>query len=386
VARSRDWHNVITAELVSEKPNRKSHAERHVPALDGLRGLAILLIYVLHYGGEKHQSPSRLIHAYVWLKSCGWIGVDLFFVLSGFLITRILIDTRSNCDRMRSFYLRRALRILPVFYGTALVLVCLTRTVDAHWTMGHVAYLVYAQNVAAAMSPPLIWPSRWVFLGHLWSLAVEEQFYLLWPFVVWKVSRGNLRYVCLALILGSAPLRWFVPTTVAYSIIRWDEFAMGALIALDSAGEYQRRFLMMAGLAFLGMAAIFGPSPTTRAMTSFGISAAGLMFSGMLSSVLQGGILARLCSFSWLRCLGRYSYGLYIFHMLWWSAFVAHLPRTTGGQVVWFAGTFAMNLGAAVFSFHLLETPFLNLKQRFESSSPRRLVAAATTGVAPAAL
>jgi peptidoglycan/LPS O-acetylase OafA/YrhL len=344
---------------------------RHIPALDGLRGLAIILVYVYHYGGGTHHSSSKLIHGFVWLKSSGWIGVDLFFVLSGFLITTILIGTRGNSNRVASFYVRRALRILPVFYVTALVLVCLTRALDAHWTLGHVAYLFYAQNVAAAIRPSLNEPSMWISFSHLWSLAVEEQFYFVWPFVVWNVSRGNLRFVCVALILASASVRWFVPTTVAYNIIRWDEFAMGALVAMNIAAGYKPPLLMAAGVAFIGIAAIVGPAPTTPVMAAFGISAAGIMFSGLLSSVLQGGVLARLFSFSWLRYLGKYSYGLYIFHVLWIPAFMVVLPGTAAGQVVWFASTFAVNLGAAIISFHLLETPFLNLKQRFVPTTAR---------------
>jgi peptidoglycan/LPS O-acetylase OafA/YrhL len=156
-----------------------------------------------HFSGGYKGSNS---FARVWsnMAGAGWMGVDLFFVLSGFLITGILYDTALAENRTKNFYTRRALRIFPLFYGILFLLLLLTPVFHLHWQPGHALYFVYLGNMTGILAPGLSSIHEGLNLGHLWSLAVEEQFYMLWPFVVWKVHdrRRLLKIICVVLVLS----------------------------------------------------------------------------------------------------------------------------------------------------------------------------------------
>jgi len=152
--------------------------EKHVPVLDGIRGLAILLVLIHHFaiaGVTLPDSfPGRVAQG---LTQSAWIGVDLFFVLSGFLITGILYDTRESLNYFRAFYARRFLRIFPLYYGFLFVVMAFTRPLQIDWGGRQFLYLTYLDNaliVKHVFSQPL---SPFFNLNYLWSLAVEEQFY-----------------------------------------------------------------------------------------------------------------------------------------------------------------------------------------------------------------
>jgi peptidoglycan/LPS O-acetylase OafA/YrhL len=165
-----------------------------MPELDTLRGIAVLLVLFFHgfgfgfrYGLEGLSEFPKL---FVAATLPGWIGVNLFFVLSGFLITGILLDTKTRPDYYRRFYTRRALRILPLYYAVLLLLAVLTRTglVSRHasWVFLGLSFF-YLSNVTVLLGVAMQY-------GVLWSLAVEEHFYLLWPGVVRRLSRERGRY------------------------------------------------------------------------------------------------------------------------------------------------------------------------------------------------
>jgi peptidoglycan/LPS O-acetylase OafA/YrhL len=167
------------------------------PRLDGVRGIAILLVLVYHltlYGGMAPNGPflDRLWRT--WTLPLG-LGVDLFFVLSGFLITGILLDTKDGPDYFRNFYARRFLRIFPLYYATLAATFLLIPAVrlDAVW------YWTYLINYRFA---DVGWP-RVAYLGHFWTLAVEEQFYLVWPALVFFVPRRVLPWLCVAAVTYS---------------------------------------------------------------------------------------------------------------------------------------------------------------------------------------
>lgn len=172
---------------------------KHWTVLDGVRGLAILLVMSYHFtmGMSGQSLYSRLLFK---LTTVGWCGVNLFFVLSGFLITGILYDTRSASHRFRNFYMRRALRIFPLYYGTLLVLFGLLPWMN-RWTDGFKGIehawpwlWTYSTNLLILLQ------GKWFPLSHFWSLAVEEHFYLVWPLVVFTLDRKSSVRVCLALI------------------------------------------------------------------------------------------------------------------------------------------------------------------------------------------
>jgi peptidoglycan/LPS O-acetylase OafA/YrhL len=220
------------------------------PALDGLRAVAVLLVFGSHY------LPRQM--------AFGWIGVDFFFVLSGFLITGILFDTRFRVNRFKVFYARRILRIFPLYYGV--LLVCLLLYPVFHW-IWHPSWLffpAYLSNYSRFVWPTPIFRAspqveslvstlsfQFPFalrLSHLWSLAVEEQFYLMWPPIVFLVmDRVRLRNVCIAICVGVLVARCVGVAVLPTELLdrkllylatpfRVDALVLGGLLALVVRG------------------------------------------------------------------------------------------------------------------------------------------------------
>src|ERR1700712_1152390 len=173
---------------------------QHINSLDGIRGLAILLVMAGHLFGSTSMSSNRLAQIVLSLRGLSWTGVNLFFALSGFLITTILYETLGSPDYLRSFFVRRMLRIFPLYYGVLLVLLALTPFLPSmHWDGTAIVFLTYTQNLPFAPNP--MGPAPWAVLRHFWSLAVEEQFYLIWPFVLYWLRAW--KRIMLAAIIGS---------------------------------------------------------------------------------------------------------------------------------------------------------------------------------------
>ena len=148
----------------------------------------------------------------------------MFFVLSGFLITGILIETVNLPRYFRNFYIRRSLRIFPLFYGVFVILALLTPVLHLEWHRGHIAYLFYCQNIAMTVDPSIVHVEPAVFLGHFWSLAVEEQYYMLWPLVIWILrDQRKIMRLCLVLIFSTILLRCLLigllPSKLALDLI-----------------------------------------------------------------------------------------------------------------------------------------------------------------------
>jgi peptidoglycan/LPS O-acetylase OafA/YrhL len=183
-------------------PSPTTVLPRWIPPLDGLRGLAILLVIFAHFGEtlSAQRFPERVFRS---LFDFGGTGVDLFFVLSGFLITGILLDSRDAKNYFSAFYMRRILRIFPLYYFALLLVLGLIIPLeriplqfnDVIW------YFVYAQNWTLAIIP---------HLGHFWSLGIEEQFYFIWPLVVWAAGRRRVFQIAIAGSLFSLALRLFL--------------------------------------------------------------------------------------------------------------------------------------------------------------------------------
>jgi peptidoglycan/LPS O-acetylase OafA/YrhL len=193
-----------TTQLLPTAPVVKT---KHYPVLDALRGVAILDVMLYHFcGGYKGNNPALLLGSAI--VDSGWMGVDLFFVLSGFLITGILYDTACTENKVRNFYARRALRIFPLFYGVLVGFLLLTPVLHLHWRTGHLLLFLFMGNMTGIFAPSLGAVHSWINLGHLWSLAVEEQFYMLWPFVVWWVrDRKKLLWMILAVLIAGPIVR-----------------------------------------------------------------------------------------------------------------------------------------------------------------------------------
>ncbi|MBK8322657.1 MAG: acyltransferase [Betaproteobacteria bacterium] len=205
---------------------------RHLPSLDGLRGVAILL--VLCHQFDRIQVTAATgpgVRIFDYALNVGWIGVQLFFVLSGFLITGILMDAKGCPNFIRNFYVRRALRIFPLYFGALMVfLVALPNLGLAPKSWGEVdfAYWVFLSNWFGGEALP-----------HFWSLAVEEQFYFAWPFVVLALNARQVGAVCLALAVASLMARilmvgFGVSPDAIYQVTlsRLDALALGGAAAV----------------------------------------------------------------------------------------------------------------------------------------------------------
>jgi peptidoglycan/LPS O-acetylase OafA/YrhL len=369
------------------------------PALDGLRGLAVLMVFLYHYGGGLH-SQRLLVHLFGLATAAGWTGIVLFFVLSGYLITGTLWDAFGQPRAVLHFYARRALRILPLYYAVLLFVVLASLMHGASFQelrpLG--IFFLFLQDVPGLASQAIVNPSP-LPLYHLWTLAVEEQFYLLWPLLPWIVLRERhtspLRRaldLCLSLFALSALFRLAVygmlytgntlldglfddslPTHVG-------ALALGAALALGMRDrEFAHRIRSWAAPLFaLGVIAYLASSalcdsPLLRAPVQYivGLPALGLAAAGLIALLRQPGPLRNAATFAPLRWTGRISYGIYIFHILLQPVFDAialhYAHRDTGSMyhAIRFAAGLPMTLLVSWLSFHLFETPFLQLKRRF---------------------
>lgn len=371
------------------------------PALDGLRALAVLLVFVSHYGGGLHGNWFMRILGH--LRERGWIGVDLFFVLSGFLITGILYDTRNDSRYFQRFYARRSLRIFPVFYATAAVLLALTPLLRLHWRPVHAWFLLYLGNLVDIhdFSHYVVlsgWtPALSVFLGHLWSLCIEEQFYLVWPLIVF-VARTRKRILAVASVLSLLELlgRSWVVLHVGYdqaqnlifrsTLFRVDTLLMGAVLAMllrgPRADRWQKacKWVLAASVGLALLLLRLFPNPGSRWLLSLGLSLTALMCAGLVGWVLDERTVAAHLFSRWsLRTLGRYSYGFYLFHLIFlngWYWLMFGLGFLLHSLVLGAAAAVLLNFGLTLalarWSYHKIELPMLRRKQRFAYDAERR--------------
>lgn len=365
----------------------------HIPALDGIRGLAILLVMTCH--GTILPSESTLQDYFCRLTRVGWCGVDLFFVLSGFLITGILFDAKGAAHYFRNFYARRLFRIFPLYYaflGVVLFLLPGFFGVTEELFRGQSWLWLYLSNIwIVVRGDRLSYP-----IDITWSLAIEEQFYLLWPAVVLWLNRRVLMTICavvlpFSLVLRTGLLLWDAhPDTVYFlTITRLDGLAMGALVALWIRGPggvtklvpLARKVCVFAAATLIGVFLLQrdfaheGPIVQTA-----GFSALALFFGAVLILVIglpETGRLTRVFESSGLQTLGRYSYALYLMHVpvqlfvydkvLGRDEINTYIGMPFVGQFMFYAITFSTTMGLAWLSWQLYEKHFLKLKRYFPS-------------------
>ena len=368
----------------------------HLPALDGVRGLAILLVLVAHLGVWSDSAADRITRDAALL---GFSGVDLFFVLSGFLITRLLWADRETAGRLPRFWIRRALRIFPLYIAATVALFVVLPLLGKAWSEYPMPelwdarwyYWLHATNLRIAAQGTFDLPYN---TGHFWSLAVEEQFYLLWPLVVWRQrSLEGLLRVSLWTVAAGLALRIVVggvlgDTTSAYVLVatRMDGLALGAaifaLLELGRLDAWRPRALGfgLAGIVVMAATVRMQETSAWAAMAMF--VSATLVHASLLTLVLTGS--SAVVDRGWLRLLGRYSYGLYVIHFplllglapirTWARTLPAPGGWSIAGSAAYFAIVGGITLAAAVASYHLYERPFLLLKERLTAVPRERLV------------
>ena len=342
---------------------------KKIPQLDAVRGLAVLL--VLLHNTDKY--PSLHLHL---ISDNGWMGVDLFFVLSGFLITEILLDAKESQGYFKNFYARRCLRIWPLYYSALLlmfVIVPFLRPSEAHtifeprsspWW----AYPNFLQNFLVPI--PTMATG---LLGVTWSLAVEEQFYLVWPLVVRFCTETHLRRIAIAVICASPFLRFYLSmhqvNIYSNTFCRLDGLMAGALLALviRSASFLPSKFVTQAWILFLVSA------PLALVIETF--HARWIGFSLIAAASVSFVYLALFSTQKWLRLIltnrflvytGTISFGIYLLEKIPLDAAKSfHLDRH---PVLALPITTAATYALAILSWRLLEQPFLRLKRFFEAS------------------
>jgi peptidoglycan/LPS O-acetylase OafA/YrhL len=338
----------------------------------------------------------------------GWVGVDLFFVLSGFLITGILLETRDGPNYFRTFYIRRTLRIFPLYFGFLTILFLFPALVlpgvpEARIQLSDRAfwYWTYLVNLVIAADG---WQAVPLPVGHLWSLAIEEQFYVVWPLVVFALRPPALRQVCIAIMVGSLVLRCAAvsagvrpPTVYVFTLTRMDALAAGALVALI----FRERRRRISGVQLLGangaaLAALIALTYTRdwlssegAGMNTIGFTALAILFGAWVLGARTASPTTRAGSFlhsSILRFFGRYSYALYVFHvpvistLVWLGLDARLLPSIAGswlpGKLFVVATATAVSVVLAKLSWELVEKQFMALKDRFAYEHPLQIPAA----------
>lgn len=369
---------------------------RHDPALDGVRGLAILLVLFTHLFPIGNNLGGIFFRVVVAIQRSAWVGVDLFFALSGYLITGILWNSLGGSGYFRNFYVRRCLRISPLYYAVLLILLGLTATLHLTWHGLLIPLLFYLQSAGLVRTGGSLALSPVINLLHFWSLAVEEQFYLVWPLCLFLLRRPR-RIVCaaivgslLSLLLRILLLRNGCSLWVLYTSTpcRLDGILLGSGLALAIRGRYGSTILRVAPLVFLGSVIVLlligvpdglnwqlHPSVLT-----FGLSMVAIACVSFIAWVIApGSSIRRAVSSHFLRFFGRYSYGIYIFHFIAGEWIDTHLRRTLIPVVhsrilAGFLSSTAVVVGSillALISYHCFEVHFLRLKKFFKEPARR---------------
>jgi peptidoglycan/LPS O-acetylase OafA/YrhL len=367
----------------------------HFSALDGLRGIAILWVVL-------HNSPyyslagetSAIVKPIALIGSMGWVGVQLFFVLSGFLITGNLLDSRRATNYYRTFFARRVLRIFPLYYLALFV--------------GLIVVPVFFPGVGETGSPlDQVW--LWTFLfnwahplgtatfgfAHFWSLAVEEQFYLVWPFVIYRVAPTKMLRVCIWIAIAALIIRVVMRLSGAsaemvyeYTVCRMDALAIGAAAAILIRTPHHRETLSRhaAKLLPIALAVAFGGACITWLYTrdnfsteTIGFSILAIIFGLVVLACVvdnnaRGSMLRKILTTAPLRSVGKYSYGMYVLHIPIVNSMARLLPsfHSHFGKlypIPFLTTIFVLTYAAGALSYHLLEKRFLELKRQFEPST-----------------
>jgi peptidoglycan/LPS O-acetylase OafA/YrhL len=367
-------------------------------ALDGVRGVAILMVLCVHFIGDA-PAYTTLERTMVKLANYGIWGVDLFFVLSGFLITGLLYEAKGSAHYFRDFYVRRTLRIFPLYYGVLAVLFILLPLWPAAYPAAlaesarHQAWLwLYASNVYLAIHRAWALP----YVSHFWSLAVEEQFYLVWPVVVLSFGGRSLQRICvavtiLALVLRSA-LSYAGAGYVAQVVLtpcRFDALCVGGFLALAVRGVGLERVARTGRRALgplVGLVLLVSAWNAVRGSFSDVVlplrgTLIALTFGALLVTSLAApapGLLSRVFRSRVMCFLGTRSYGLYVFHGMiayWMGEHRAAIESLTAGLGSSGAMFVEASVGAgisilvAAVSYELFEKHFLRLKKRLAPSN-----------------
>ena len=356
-----------------------STQKNYLPQLDGIRGVAILLVVTFHHFG------------FIKIFSLGWIGVDLFFALSGYLITSRLYSSRNEKIYFSKFYLNRALRILPVYYLTLIffyagfnfLLSSKNLPYFSFYNRNWWSFILFFQNWAFINELP---PAR--HLQHFWSLAIEEQFYIIWPLFLYIFLNKKNIYTILFIVLAAIIIvRCYIyfnnqefedyPRYFYNTFCRMDGFIIGGRLFLIQQKTNLKRiqFYLLIPFIIIVVGVYFTNTTQSNPFTStVGYTILALFFAGIINfiTINPTSFLSRFFQAGWLKYLGRISYGLYIYHWLILLALQSTLtPRLNillhGKEDInnWITLIISLiaSLAISIISYTYFESYFLKLKK-----------------------
>ena len=366
-----------------------------IPELDGLRGMAILAVWLGHYFAAPGEGSVWFLSGY-WFR-LGWTGVDLFFVLSGFLIGGILLDVRESPTYFQTFYARRLFRIIPLYYAWIAAYILLA-AFAGHYVVEHIgslesvdvpilSHFLFWQNFSRPLAPAVAF---WWF-NSTWSLAVEEQFYLVAPVVVRYLSKRALTVFLIAATIGAPIVRLLVRShfesgpLLAFRLMpcRADSLAIGMLAAVAWRSPTVRARLSVHGVMLYGPFGIllagvawiwrYSPDPLFPLTQVFGYTWLALFFAVLMFAAISkpAGPLAVVARLKLFRELGGVSYCIYIIHtsvFLFCHRILLHsLPSVTNGRVA-IVTLLAAGITCAIakLSWRFFEEPLLRRGHAFK--------------------
>jgi peptidoglycan/LPS O-acetylase OafA/YrhL len=349
-----------------------------------VRALAILAVIVFHgftfSSGNESGEIDRFSNL---LAGCGWLGVDLFFVISGFLITSILLRAKGNPNAARNFYIRRVLRIFPLYYAFIAVAIALTGVLPLGLTGSYQSQLwnvTYLNNVGLVFRG---FDAIGGFFHHFWSLAIEEQYYLFWPWLILFTRRKTAARTCVGLFAASIVARCVAVSTLGsyagYMLTpaRLDGLVCGSLLALalpEIERQLTRRsWIFVAGaISFCALFALRGGlSVEDKFVVVIAPALAAIVFTAILGKVLLSRKQHRFLELTPLRLIGRYSYAMYVFHVPLINLLIlSGLPRgrilgmSLPYQIAFTGLVTVASFAVAAVSWHVFEKHFIALKER----------------------
>lgn len=373
----------------------------HLIALEGLRGIAILMIMLRHFYNEEIIRDGYPIIGPIMTKLAiaGNYGVELFFVISGFLITNILLDSKNGPNYFRNFYMRRILRIFPLYYAVLFVIFFILPhlvTFDAaakDIASRQIWFWTYLSNAPWSGGG---WDNSALFrLGHLWFLCVVVHFYIIWPLIIYKYERQTIVKICLAGMIFCLTARIFYttagwPTFFTWSTItKCDGLLWGSFLAAglkqnnvsDIIHKYTPKVALFSGLIFFAL--IFVPRrlmwDTAQYWWTFMETFSVIFFGGILLHALrETGALSSLMKNKTFVALGKYSYGLFIIHNVCLPLFQqlfrpaelsVKLNTPILSQIIFYILSITSSFILAFAAWHLYEKHFLKFKYIFRNKS-----------------
>lgn len=379
--------------------------ENRVKGLDGLRGVAIIIVMALHiFKRTTNFTDHAVLLSITNFTAVGWVGVDIFFALSGFLITSILLRAKQQEHYFRNFYVRRVLRIFPLYYAALALILLFAPKVEPEFTkqlnIALPVLLLYQQNWAMLFNGFHLTQ----YLSITWSLAIEEQFYFIWPLVVFFLSRERLIKVSIGYIAVSLTARilgtifWGDLAQVSNffyyaSFARFEEMLFGALLAIfltgDGAREQVRRYslplFVVSFSTFIILCLMMLPNTPHPVYANFPLTIGGYTTAALFTIGLIGifithppkNILNQLFQNPILAFFGKYSYSMYLFHIsvalilldvIWHSEL-----RGWKAYFLYIIVTYAITILVSLLTWNLLEKHILGLKKYFEYKNPKQL-------------